>query len=66
MQATEVRLRCGPEVMTDIERRELVPEQVGGDQLRSDAAGYGVPVAVHSERADKCLLFSGMVNKVIT
>jgi hypothetical protein len=49
VQSSEVSLWCGPEVVADVKGRELMPEQVGGDQIRGHAAGQGLPIAVHAK-----------------
>ena len=56
MQASEVGIGCGPEVLANVERRELVPEQVGADQAGSIAAGQVLPAAVYAHGSDEGVL----------
>jgi hypothetical protein len=56
MQASEVCIGRGPEILTNIERRELVTEQVGRDEIRCDLGGQVLPVAVYADCAGEGIL----------
>ena len=46
-----VRLGTGPEIDADKQRRKLMTEQIGGDEIGRNRASEPVPVATDAERA---------------